>query len=108
MPDADIRGRELAVPRGCHPYNNEIGPEILRASRGSGLRLPCDRGAAAGDADADGVLPHGVRASQAAVVSGGEQRQPARPVEPVSHIAGAAVSREHGGEAEAHQDPDLA
>ena len=59
-----------------------------------------DGGAAARDADTNGVLPHGIRPVQAEPC----KLQPSQPFEPVLHIAGAPLAREHGCEAEADQD----
>ena len=67
------------------------------------MRVAGHRGAATRNADPDGVLLDGIRDVQTVPA----REQPPEHPEPVLHIAGAAVAREHGGEAEAHQDPDL-
>lgn len=59
-----------------------------------------DGGAAARDADTNGVLPHGIWPVQAEPC----ELQPSQPFEPILHIAGAPLAREHGREAEADQD----
>ena len=67
------------------------------------MRVAGHRGAATRNADPDGVLLDGIRDVQTVPA----REQPPKHPEPVLHIARAAVAREHGGEAEAHQDPGL-
>lgn len=67
---------------------------------GSGLWLPCNRGAATCYADADGVLPHGIRALQTVP----DEQQPSQSAKSMLYITGVAISWEHGSEAEADQD----
>lgn len=67
------------------------------------MRVSGHRGAATRNADPDGVLLDGIWDVQTVPA----REQPPEHPEPVLHIAGAAVTREHGGEAEAHQDSDL-
>ncbi|CAL5053359.1 unnamed protein product [Urochloa decumbens] len=67
---------------------------------GTSLRVSCDRGAATCNAYTNGILPYGIRLVQAKP----DKLQPSQSSEPVLHISGAPLAREHGGEVKANQD----
>jgi hypothetical protein len=73
---------------------------LSELTAGAGLWLPCDRGAALCDADANGVLPYGIWTLQTVST----KQQPSQSTKPMLYIAWASISWEYGCEAEADKD----